>query len=428
MPSVVVVGAQWGDEGKGKVTDCLAQQADWVVRYQGGNNAGHTLVVDGQTFKLHLLPSGVIQPGTSSVIGNGVVIDPLVLVRELQGLRESGLPDPKLYISERAHVIMPYHRLLDELEEAERGADKIGTTGRGIGPAYVDKVGRSGIRMVEFVQPDRFRERLEAILPRKNRILTQVYGAEPFEVDAIIAEYAEAAELLRGMVADTSALLSDALDRGEKVLFEGAQGTFLDIDHGTYPFVTSSTPSAAGAAIGAGVGPRRLDQILGVFKAYTTRVGSGPFPSELHGELAERIRQQGNEFGTTTGRPRRVGWFDAVMARHSVRVNGLTRFAVMLLDVLTGLDELRICVGYSIDGERRDTFPADIKELSRCEPIYETYPGWSEDITAARKLEDLPAEARAYLEALEGHLRVPLGLVSVGPGREQTIFLDDLFS
>ncbi len=427
MPSVVVVGAQWGDEGKGKVTDYLAQQADWVVRYQGGNNAGHTLVVDGQTFKLHLLPSGVIQPGTSSVIGNGVVIDPLVLVRELKGLRESGLPDPKLYISERAHVIMPYHRLLDELEEAERGADKIGTTGRGIGPAYVDKVGRSGIRMIEFVQPDRFRERLEAILPRKNRILTQVYGVEPFEVDAIIEEYAEAAEILKDMVVDTSALLSDALDRGEKVLFEGAQGTFLDIDHGTYPFVTSSTPSAAGAAIGAGVGPRRLDQILGVFKAYTTRVGSGPFPSELQGELAERIRQQGNEYGTTTGRPRRVGWFDAVMGRHSVRVNGLTRFAVMLLDVLTGLDELRICVGYSIDGERRDTFPADIKELSRCEPIYETYPGWSEDITGARKLQDLPPEARAYLEALEGHLNVPLGLVSVGPGREQTIFLENLF-
>lgn len=427
MPSVVVVGAQWGDEGKGKVTDYLAQAADWVVRYQGGNNAGHTLVVEGQTFKLHLLPSGVIQPGTSSVIGNGVVIDPLVLVRELKELRETGIPDPKLYISDRAHVILPYHRRLDELEEAERGSEKIGTTGRGIGPAYVDKVGRCGIRMVEFVQPERFRERLKAILPRKNRILTQVYGAEPFEVEAIMAEYEEASNLLRELVVDTSALLAEAMDRGEKVLFEGAQGTFLDIDHGTYPFVTSSTPSAAGAALGAGVGPKRLGQILGVLKAYTTRVGSGPFPTELDGELAEKIRQQGNEFGTTTGRPRRVGWFDAVMVRHSVRVNGLTHLAVMLLDVLTGLDELRICVGYTLDGKRQDTFPADIEQLARCEPIYETLPGWSQDITGVRKLEDLPAEARAYLEALEKHLQVPLGLVSIGPGREQTIFLDNLF-
>lgn len=427
MPSLVVVGAQWGDEGKGKVTDYLAQSADWVVRYQGGNNAGHTVVVDGRTFKLHLLPSGVIQKRTRSVIGNGVVVDPNVLLQELKTLREMGIDDPQLYISERAHVILPYHKLLDELEEAARGANKIGTTGRGIGPAYADKVSRCGIRMVEFVRPERFRARLEQVLPLKNRILTQLYDAEPFTVEQIMEEYAEAAEVLRDRVTDTSVLVSEAISRGEKVLFEGAQGTFLDIDHGTYPFVTSSAPTAGGAATGAGIGPRCIDQVLGVVKAYATRVGSGPFPSEIVGELADRIRERGKEFGTTTGRPRRVGWFDAVMGRHAVRVNGLDYLAVMLLDVLSGLDEIKICVEYRVDGRTETHFPADLEVLSRCEPVFETFPGWSEDIRHVTRYEDLPKEARNYLEAMSDLMGVPIALISVGPGREQTIVRHKLF-
>lgn len=421
MASLVVVGAQWGDEGKGKVTDYLAQTADWVVRYQGGNNAGHTVVVDGRTFKLHLLPSGVVHPKVKSVIGNGVVVDPVVLCEELTRLAEMGVTDPQLFISEGAHVILPYHRLLDELEEQARGAGKIGTTGRGIGPAYVDKVARSGIRMIDFVDPQRFRKRLEAILPQKNKLLLQLYGARTFRVDEIVDACADAAETLRPMVANVSWLLNEALDRGERVLFEGAQGTLLDIDHGTYPFVTSSSPTAGGAPIGAGVGPTRIDSVLGIVKAYTTRVGSGPFPTELHNEVGDRIRERGREYGTTTGRPRRVGWFDAVMLQHSVRVNGIDHLAVMLLDVLSGLDEIRVCVGYRLDGEMLPGFPGDLDRLERCEPVYETFAGWSEEITHCTSFEELPSAAQEYVHGLERLTGVPVALVSVGPGREQTI-------
>lgn len=421
MASLVVVGAQWGDEGKGKMTDYLAQSADWVVRYQGGNNAGHTVVVGGKTFKLHLLPSGVVHPNVTSVIGNGVVVDPLVLCDELARLAEMGIENPKLYISERAHVILPYHRLLDELEEKARGDGKIGTTGRGIGPAYVDKMARSGVRMIDFVDPDRFRRRLEAVLPQKNLVLSRVYGARTFTVDEIVDQYAEAARRLRPMVADVSQLLDAALARGERVLFEGAQGTLLDVDHGTYPYVTSSSATAGGAAIGAGIGPTRIDGVLGVVKAYTTRVGSGPFPTELRCEIGDRIRERGREYGTTTGRPRRVGWFDAVMLRYAVRVNGIDHLAVMLLDVLSGLEEVRVCVAYRIDGKQVDGFPSDLDRLERCEPVYESFPGWSEEISGCTTFAELPRAAQEYILALERLTNVPVALVSVGPAREQTI-------
>lgn len=421
MASLVVVGAQWGDEGKGKITDFLAQSADWVVRYQGGNNAGHTVVVDDKTFKLHLLPSGVVHERVKSVIGNGVVVDPLVLVEELERLSDLGVTNPQLFISDRAHVILSYHRLQDELEEEARGAAKIGTTGRGIGPAYVDKVGRTGIRMVDFVDPVRFRRRLEAVLPAKNRLLTKLYDARPFTVDEIVAEYVEAAERLRPMVCDTSYLLDEALKRGERVVFEGAQGTLLDIDHGTYPYVTSSSPTAAGAAVGAGVGPQRIDSVLGIVKAYTTRVGSGPFPTELTDAIGDCIRERGREYGTTTGRPRRVGWFDAVMLRHSARVNGIDHMAVMLLDVLSGLDEIQVCVGYRVGDETLTSFPADLDLLEQVEPVYERFAGWSEEITDCTRFEDLPQAAQDYIAGLERLVGVPVAIVSVGPARAQTI-------
>lgn len=427
MASLVVVGAQWGDEGKGKVTDFLAQSADWVVRYQGGNNAGHTVVVDGQTFKLHILPSGVIHKGVRSVIGNGVVVDPTVLLAELRGLAALGVSKPHLYVSDRAHAILPYHRKLDEVEEKARGSLKIGTTGRGVGPAYVDKVGRCGIRMFEMADLDRFRARLEEVLPAKNRILTQVYDAEPFTVDQIIDECGEAASALGELLADTSFMLDEALERGERVVFEGAQGTLLDIEHGTYPYVTSSSPTAGSAAIGAGVGPRRIGKVLGVIKAYTSRVGEGPFPSELHDDVGQGIRERGNEYGTTTGRPRRIGWFDAVMVRYAVRVNGLDSLALMLLDVLGGLDTVKVCVGYEIDGERVETFPADLVRLGRARPIYEEFEGWSEDITSATNWDALPKAAQAYVTGLERILGTPVELVSVGPGREQTILRREVF-
>lgn len=426
MASLVVVGAQWGDEGKGKVTDFLAQSADWVVRYQGGNNAGHTVVVDDKTFKLHLLPSGVVHERVKSVIGNGVVVDPLVLIEELERLHGLGVENPQLFISDRAHVILSYHRLLDELEEEARGDAKIGTTGRGIGPAYVDKIGRSGVRMIDLVDPERLRRRLEMVLPAKNNVLTKLYGARPFTVDEIVAEYAEAGERLRPMVCDTSYLIDEALKRGERVVFEGAQGTLLDVDHGTYPYVTSSTPTAAGAAVGAGVGPQRIDSVLGIVKAYTTRVGSGPFPTELLDSTGDRIRERGREYGTTTGRPRRVGWFDAVMLRHSVRVNGIDHMAVMLLDVLSGFDEIQVCVAYRAGDQTLNTFPADLDLLEQCEPVYERFAGWQEEITDCTRYEDLPKAAQDYIAGLERIVGVPVAIVSVGPGRMQTIVRREL--
>src|SRR5690606_35966349 len=344
MPSVAIVGSQWGDEGKGKITDFLAEEADVVVRYQGGNNAGHTVVAGSDVFKLHLIPSGAIHPGKQCVLGNGVVIDPLVLVDELDRLRVRGVSEFTLHISERAHVIMPYHRVQDELEEAARGGEKIGTTGRGIGPAYVDKVARNGIRMIDLIDPQRFRRRLESVLPLKNRILNGIYGHEGFTVEQIVEAYRKAAEVLRPLVQDTSVLVAEAIQQGKKVLFEGAQGTLLDIDHGTYPFVTSSSPTAGGIGPGVGISPRMIERILGVAKAYTTRVGTGPFPTELHDATGDWIRERGNEYGTTTGRPRRCGWFDAVVVRYAARVNGLTDLALTNVDTLAGLDEVKVCV------------------------------------------------------------------------------------
>jgi adenylosuccinate synthase len=427
MSSVVVVGAQWGDEGKGKVTDYLAAQARTVVRYQGGSNAGHTVVVNGKTFKLHLVPSGAIHANKRCVIGNGVVIDPVTLVQELEGLKESGIDVP-LHISERAHVILPYHRVLDQLEEQRRDpGSKIGTTGRGIGPCYVDKAARCGVRMLDLRTPEAFRARLAAVLPAKNALLKALYGHEGFTVDEIMAQCGPAAEKLAPYVTDTSLLVYNSIQAGEKVLFEGAQGTLLDLDHGTYPFVTSSSATAGGAATGSGVGPNFLNMVVGVVKAYTTRVGEGPFPSELQDAIGEKIRQNGAEFGTTTGRPRRCGWFDAVVVRYAARINGLQQLAIMKLDVLSGIPELKVCVGYRYQGAVCEHFPADINILDQCEPVYETMPGWDEDITGIRNYADLPANARAYLERIAALTGVPIALVSVGPSRDQTITIKELF-
>ncbi|MGI6081587.1 MAG: adenylosuccinate synthase [Limnochordia bacterium] len=423
MPSVVVVGAQWGDEGKGKITDFLAERAQVVVRYQGGSNAGHTVVVNGREFKLHLVPSGVIHPNALCMIGNGVVVDPVLLVEELRSLELEGIGPVRLVISDRAHVILPYHRLLDKLEEEQRAGvgTRIGTTGRGIGPTYVDKVARSGVRMGDLVTMERFRKRLREILPVKNALINALYGHPGFTEDEIIDRCGAAAERLAPMVTDTSLSLHSYLERRARVLFEGAQGTLLDIDHGTYPFVTSSSATAGGAAIGSGVAPRFLDNVLGVVKAYTTRVGEGPFPSELHGELAEHLRMRGTEYGTTTGRPRRVGWFDGVIARYAKRVNGLSALAVMKLDVLSGLDELKLCVAYRHNGKRIEHLPGSVEILQQCEPIYETMPGWQEDISGITKYEDLPKNAQAYLARISEMSGVTIAIISVGPGREQTI-------
>lgn len=427
MPSVAIVGTQWGDEGKGKITDFLAEAAEMVVRYQGGNNAGHTVVVGDEVFKLHLIPSGAIHPGKQLVLGNGVVVDPKVLVDELTRLHERGVSDFSLYVSERAHVILPYHRVQDELEEASRGDEKLGTTGRGIGPAYVDKVARSGVRMIDFVDPKRFRERLRAVLPQKNRLLAALYGHPGFDVDAIVEEYAPLAEKLRPMVTDTSVLVSRAIEEGKNVLFEGAQGTLLDVDHGTYPFVTSSSPTAGGISPGVGISPRALERILGVAKAYTTRVGSGPFPTELFDEIGERIRERGQEYGTTTGRPRRCGWFDAVVVRYAARVNGLTDLALTGVDTLGGLDEVKVCVAYRCRGRILEHFPSSLEELRECEPVYETFEGWQEDLSGVTRWEELPAAARAYVEGIGRLVGVPVSIVSIGRARSATLVRQPLF-
>lgn len=427
MPNVAIVGSQWGDEGKGKITDFLAADADVVVRYQGGNNAGHTVIVGSEVFKLHLIPSGAIHPGSQCVLGNGVVIDPLVLLDELTRLHERGVTQFSLHVSERAHVILPYHRVQDELEEAARGDGKIGTTGRGIGPAYVDKVARCGIRMIDFIHPDRFRERLEAVLPQKNRLLRGVYGHPGFSVDEIIEEYAQATEQIRPLVTDTSVLVAEAIEAGKNVLFEGAQGTLLDVDHGTYPFVTSSSPSAGGIAPGVGIGPRAVQRILGVAKAYTTRVGTGPFPSELFDETGDRIRERGKEYGTTTGRPRRCGWFDAVVVRYAARVNGLTDLALTSVDTLGGFDEVKVCVGYMYQGRRIDHLPTSLDVLQECEPIYESFEGWEADFGEVSSFEELPAGARAYVQGIERLVGVPVSIVSIGRARSATLLRNPLF-
>jgi adenylosuccinate synthase len=419
LPNTVVVGLQWGDEGKGKVVDLLARRARYVVRFQGGNNAGHTLVVEGQKRVLHLIPSGVLQPNTISVIGNGVVVDPEVLVREIAALGAAGFDlRGRLALSTEAHLILPYHSLLDACREEALGDEQIGTTRRGIGPCYEDKVARRGLRVADLLDPAALTRRLEAVLPEKNRMLTGWFGKPAVEVAALLAWAAPLAEALRPYAADTVALLHGALQRGESILFEGAQGTFLDIDHGTWPFVTSSTTLAGGACAGSGVGPRDLHAVVGITKAYATRVGAGPFPTELLGADGDALREKGAEFGATTGRPRRCGWFDAAMVRHAVRLNGATSLVLTKLDILSGLPTLDVCVGYA---GQPDAIPAAAEALGAVRPVYETLPGWTEDLSHIRRYEDLPATCRAYVERIEALVGAPVALVSVGPGREAVI-------
>ncbi len=429
MSNVVVVGTQWGDEGKGKVIDLLAAQADSVVRFQGGNNAGHTLVVKGDQTICHLVPSGVLHKGKKNLIGNGVVVDPEVLLEEINTLREKGLAvsPENLSLSEKAHLIMPYHKAIDLAREKAKGKDKIGTTGRGIGPCYEDKVGRSGIRVVDLLESESLQEKIKANLREKNFYLTEFLDAKPLEFEPIFDQYQSMAEILQPYITNVSLEIDQAIKSGKRILFEGAQGTHLDVDHGTYPFVTSSNPVSGSVCAGAGVGPDKLHHIIGIVKAYTTRVGFGPFPTELKDETGDCIQEKGAEFGATTGRRRRCGWLDLVMLRDSVRLNGLTSLGITKLDVLSGLKKLKICVGYEFQGKRIEAGPASPKRLAQCIPIYEELPGWDQDITSARRLDDLPTEARDYLNRIAEITQVPLSIISVGSGREETILIKDPF-
>ena len=420
MSSVVVVGTQWGDEGKGKITDFLSENAEVIARYQGGNNAGHTIVFGGVTYKLHLIPSGIFYKDKISVIGNGMVVDPKALVQELKYLHDRDVQTHNLRISNRAHVILPYHLKQDEVEEERKGANKIGTTKKGIGPAYMDKAARVGIRIADLLDRDSFEEKLSRNLEEKNRLLESMYDTEGFNLEDIFEEYYEYGQQIKKYVCDTSVVLNDALDEGRRVLFEGAQGVMLDIDQGTYPFVTSSNPVAGGVTIGSGVGPTKINHVVGVSKAYTTRVGDGPFPTELDNEIGHQIREVGREYGTTTGRARRVGWFDSVVVRHARRVSGITDLSLNSIDVLTGIETLKICIAYRIGDDIIEEFPANLNILAKCEPVYEELPGWTEDITGCRSLSELPENARHYLERVSQLSGIPLSVFSVGPDRTQT--------
>lgn len=424
MSSVVIVGSQWGDEGKGKMTDYLSQEADVVVRSQGGNNAGHSIIFDGQKYALRLVPCGIFGQAESVVIGNGVVIDPRTLIDELHTLKEAGIDTSRLRISNRAHITMPYHIVMDECEEKSKGAGKVGTTKRGIGPTYMDKAERIGIRVCDLLEKDTFADKLKANLQVKNEIFTKIYHVDPLNFDDIFDQYYEYGQEIKQYVTDTSVLINDALDQGKKVLFEGAQGAMLDLDSGTYPFVTSSN-AAAGVATGAGIGPNRIETVVGIAKAYSTRVGAGPFPTELNDATGDAIREKGHEYGVVTKRPRRVGWLDTVAMRHAKRVAGISCLSLNLLDVLSGFDEVKICTAYQLDGETIDRYPASLKELDRCQPVYETLPGWKEDITKTQSLADLPANARHYLDRVSELTGLPMATVSVGPDREQTIVEKD---
>jgi adenylosuccinate synthase len=429
LPNVVVVGTQWGDEGKGKIVDLLTEQAAIVARYQGGNNAGHTLVVGGAKFIFHLIPSGILHPGTVCLIGNGVVLDPEVLLTEIENLKARGIvvgPD-NLRISERTQVIMPYHKRLDLARERARGAAKIGTTGRGIGPCYEDKVARRGIRVADLLNPEVLTAKLADVLPEKNFYLEKFLGDIPFSPEEILAPYLEMGKRLAPLVTNVSVMIQTAVQQGHNILFEGAQGTHLDIDHGTYPYVTSSNPVAGGACTGTGVGPNQLHNVLGIVKAYTTRVGSGPFPTECLDEVGDHLVECGVEFGSTTGRRRRCGWLDAVVLKDSARLNGLTGLAITKLDVLTSVNPVKICVAYEENGSRRETIPATIQELERCRPIFEELPGWTEDIRGVRRMEDFPQTTLNYLKRMEELVGVPIQIVSVGPDREETIVVQNPF-
>ncbi|MCP1126265.1 adenylosuccinate synthase [Bacillus sp. 3103sda1] len=427
MSSVVVVGTQWGDEGKGKITDFLSEHAEVVARYQGGNNAGHTIVFGGVKYKLHLIPSGIFYKEKICVIGNGMVVDPKALLEELKYLHDRGVSTDNLRISNRAHVILPYHLKQDELEEERKGDNKIGTTKKGIGPAYMDKAARVGIRMADLLDREAFKEKLERNLAEKNRLFEKMYDAEGFNAGEIFEEYYEYGQRIAQYVCDTSVVLNDALDEGRRVLFEGAQGVMLDIDQGTYPFVTSSNPVAGGVTIGSGVGPSKIHRVVGVCKAYTSRVGDGPFPTELHDEIGNQIREVGREYGTTTGRPRRVGWFDSVVVRHARRVSGLTDLSLNSIDVLTGIPTLKICIAYKYNGEILDEVPANLNILAKCEPVYEELPGWTEDITGVRTLADLPENARHYVERVSQLTGISLSMFSVGPDRNQTNIVRNVY-
>ncbi len=428
MTAVVLLGAQWGDEGKGKATDLLGNKVKYVVRYQGGNNAGHTVVIGDQKYALHLLPSGILTPSVIPVIGNGVVIDPAVLLEEIRGLNERGVDTSNLKISTNAHLITPYHRTIDKVSERFLGKAKIGTSGRGIGPAYADKINRIGIRIQDLFDPSILRQKIEGALRDKNQVLIKVFNRKGLEVDEVLREYLGYAEVLRPYVTDTSLLLNKAIERGENVLLEGSQGTLLDVDHGSYPFVTSSNPTAGGASTGSGIGPTRISRVIGIVKAYTTRVGSGPFPTELFDEDGDRLRSIGGEVGVTTGRARRCGWYDAPIARYAVRINGLTDFFLTKLDVLTGWEKIPVCTAYEIDGLRVEELPASQSDFHHAKPIYEYLPGWSEDITGARSISDLPANAQNYIKFLEVASGAPISAVGVGPGRDQTIVVRDFYT
>ncbi|GAA2110758.1 adenylosuccinate synthase [Kitasatospora saccharophila] len=421
MPALVLVGAQWGDEGKGKATDLLGGSVDYVVRYQGGNNAGHTVVIGDQKYALHLLPSGILSPNVVPVIGNGVVIDPGVLLSELKGLDERGIDTSKLLISGNAHLITPYHRTLDKVTERFLGKRRIGTTGRGIGPAYADKINRVGIRVQDLFDESILRQKIEAALHDKNQLLVKLYNRRAIPAELVLEEYLGYADKIKPYLADTTLVLDEALKANKVVLLEGGQGTLLDVDHGTYPFVTSSNPTSGGACTGSGIGPTKIDRVIGILKAYTTRVGSGPFPTELLDADGDALRRIGGERGVTTGRDRRCGWFDAVIARYATRVNGLTDFFLTKLDVLTGWEQIPVCVAYEIDGKRVEELPYNQSDFHHAKPIYENLPGWSEDISKAQTFGDLPKNAQAYVKALEEMSGAPISAIGVGPGRTETI-------
>lgn len=425
MSSIVIMGSQWGDEGKGKMTDWLAQKADMIVRYQGGNNAGHTIAFNGKTYKLQLIPSGIFEPQKINVIGNGVVVNPKALLGELQMLKDAGVTPLNLKISSRAHLILPYHIQLDIAQEKQRGDQKVGTTHNGIGPAYMDKAARIGIRMCDLLEKDTFAAKLKENLAQKNALFEKIYDEEPFDFDSLFNEYYEYGQQLKDYVTDTSVLVNEAISAGKNVLFEGAQGIMLDLDHGTYPYVTSSNPVVGGALAGAGVGPQSLTKMVGVCKAYSTRVGEGPFPTELTNETGDWIREKAHEYGTVTGRPRRIGWFDAVAMRHAKRVSGMNCLSLNLLDIFTGLKKVKICTAYMLDGKQIDYYPASLKELERCEPVYEEFDGWTEDISTVTEYDQLPANAKKYLKRIEELTGLQLMTISVGPSREQTITLKD---
>lgn len=427
MSTVVIVGSQWGDEGKGKVIDYLASEADVVVRGQGGNNAGHTVVVGDKKYALHLIPSGILNEKTINVIGNGVVFDPAGFLKEIENLEKQGVNTSTIKISERAHVVFPYHKEIDRLAELARGADNIGTTIKGIGPAYMDKVERSGIRICDFVNEEVFEKKARLQIALKNRIITDIYGGTALDADSIIEEYKIYANEIKKYVDDTSVIVYDAVKANKKVLLEGAQGTLLDIDFGTYPYVTSSHPTSGGFAIGSGIGPNLIEEVIGITKAYTTRVGKGPFVTELDDEIGERIRVAGREFGTTTGRARRCGWLDLVIIKFAVRINGMTCMALMLLDVLSGFEKLKICTGYKYNDTIIENFPADLNIMAKCEPIYIELDGWKEDISDCKTYESLPLNARKYIDTVEELVGVPIKIVSIGPKRDQTIIRDRVY-